>query len=118
MYIDFHKEQPLHQILLNWLPWTTKRPSTRVNAASVATIGVTSQLQAITAQQIAISLRMQGVQPEDETMLASLESLATAGEISFADFVGRMQNLFPRAMEALDISLRLKIASLLMPAKG
>ncbi|MEJ0009874.1 MAG: hypothetical protein WDN72_04700 [Alphaproteobacteria bacterium] len=112
--MQFHesREAPLHQLLLSWLPLRQRRPSTHVQANSVISIGVTAQMQIILAQQVATSLRLQGVLPEDDTMLASLEALASAGEISLGDFVGRLQNLFPRAMEKLDVSLRMKIAAL------
>ena len=114
MQLSFYKEQPLHQVLLNWLPWTTSRkPSNLVDTGSIdGSIDMTGRMQATAASQLVMSLRMQGVEPEDETMLHSLEALMLAGEITFKDFTSRVQNLFPRAMEALDVSMRMKIASL------
>ena len=68
-----------------------------------------------TVQQVVTALRMQGVEGEESTMLGSLAEMVSAGEIPFADFIGRVQNLFPRAIDALDVALRMKIASLVLP---
>jgi hypothetical protein len=72
---------------------------------------LTDKMQAMTVQQITTSLRMQGVAGDDDSMLASLETLVLAGEIPFNDFIGRVQNLFPKALDRLDVTLRMKIAS-------
>jgi hypothetical protein len=72
------------------------------------------KIRELTIKQMATTLRMQHEDSEDLTMLASLESLALAGEINFMDYVGRVQNLFPMAMESFDVSLRMKVASLMM----
>lgn len=69
------------------------------------------KMQAMTVQQITTSLRMQGIDGEDDSMLTSLETLVLAGEIPFPDFIGRVQNLFPKAIDRLDVTLRMKIAS-------
>ena len=56
---------------------------------------------------------MQGIDDESTAMLGLLESLALAGEISFRDYIGRVQNLFPRVLDDIDVSLRMKVASLM-----
>lgn len=73
------------------------------------------QMHRLTVQQLTTAMRMHGIDGEDETMLASLEAMALAGEISFDDFIVRMQNLFPRTLDALDASLRMKIAVMTLP---
>lgn len=40
------------------------------------------------------------------TMLTVLESLVVAGEISFNDFMQRVQNLFPHVFDEIDPELR------------
>jgi hypothetical protein len=114
MYTDLHRPQPLHQLLLGWLPWPSRKPSTRVVAVSLEPVDVAERMKAGTVQQLVTSLRMQGIAGEDDHMLSSLESLVIAGEIEFSDFIGRIQNLFPRAIEDLDVSMRMKIASLMI----
>lgn len=66
----------------------------------------------LAVQHLAIALRMQGIDEEHDSMLTTLESLALAGEIDFNDYVVRVSNLFPRSMEMLDVTLRMKIAGL------
>lgn len=83
--------------------------------ADYSDAALAEKVQALTVQQVTTSLRMQGVAGDDDTMLTSLETMALAGEIPFSDFIGRVQNLFPRAIESLDVPLRMKISALLLP---
>lgn len=73
------------------------------------------KVQQLTVQQLTTSMRMHGIAGDDEVMLTSLESMVQAGEISFTDFIGRIQNLFPKTLDALDVSLRMKIAAQVLP---
>lgn len=114
MHTDLPREQPLHQLLLGWLPWPTRKPTTRLVAVTLEPVDVTGRMKAGTVQQLVTSLRMQGIAEEDDHMLRSLESLVMAGEISFADFIGRIHNLFPRVIDELDVSMRMKVASLMV----
>lgn len=113
MYTDLQQQQPLHQLIFGWFPWPRK-PTTRVVAITLEPVDVTGRMKASTVQQLVTSMRMQGIAGEDDHMLTSLETLVIAGEISFSDFIGRIQNLFPRAVDGLDVSMRMKIASLMM----
>lgn len=74
-----------------------------------------SKIEALTVQQLTTSMRMQGITPDEETLLGSLEGMVQAGEISFQDFIGRIQNLFPKTLDAMDVSLRMKIAAHVIP---
>ncbi len=115
MQTDLHREQPLSQLLLNWLPsWAMRKPSTKVAMVHLETRDVSGRLKISAVQQLVTALRMQGIAEEDEHMLSSLESLVMAGEIQFPDFIGRVQNLFPRILDDLDVSLRMKVASLMV----
>lgn len=117
----------MHQLLLkagkSWLQWSGPKPTApglRVHSASSASrydLGealVVERVRAVAISQLAKSLRMQGAEGEAETMLTSLESLASAGEITFRDYIGRVQNLFPNALNQIDVPLRMKIASLMV----
>lgn len=116
--------EPLHQLLLNfgkglWLrPLREHRPTTIVQTHELSLVhdtdgsALSARLRDTTIRQVVTSLRMQHDDSEDLVMLQSLETLATAGEISFQDFIGRVQNLFPLALEQLDVPLRMKVASL------
>lgn len=73
-----------------------------------------ARVRELTVKQLATVLRMRHEHGEEVVMLNTLESLALAGEIGFNDYIGRTQNLFPREMEHLDISLKMKIASLML----
>lgn len=75
---------------------------------------LSSKVQAVAVQQLTTAMRMRGLRPGDETLLDSLQQMMLAGEISFADFIGRIENLFPKMLDALDVSLRMKIAALVM----
>lgn len=125
----FSREQssePLHQVLLNFGKGLWQRPLMKSPSPTADVSGdmlmvqqadnaaLHARLQDLTIKQVVTTLRMQHEDSEDLVMLMSLESLTQAGEISFHDFVGRAQNLFPRAMENLDVQLRMKIASLMI----
>jgi hypothetical protein len=64
----------------------------------------------LTVNQLATSIRLQGVDDEALTMLNMLETLVIAGEIPFPDFMGRMQNLFPEVFDRLDPALLAKLS--------
>lgn len=65
----------------------------------------------LTVNQLATSIRLQGVDDESMAMLNMLETLVIAGEIPFPDFMGRMQNLFPEAFNRMDPALLAKLSS-------
>jgi hypothetical protein len=75
---------------------------------------VNERAREMTIVQLATSLRLQGIDEEANAMLGLLESLVQAGEISFRDFIGRIQNLFPRLLDSVDVSLRMKVAALML----
>jgi hypothetical protein len=119
--------EPLHQMLFafgkHWFNWsgardkhsTTPMPQVReIRVDDRYDLGETiimEYMRESTVIQLATSLRMQGMDEESSAMLGLLESLALAGEISFRDYIGRIQNLFPRALDSLDVSLRMKVAN-------
>lgn len=108
-----HTHEPLHQLLLelskSWLQWPSRvRPKGNND--------LNKRLIATTVQQLVTSIRMKELQGDDETMLASLENLVMAGEISFKDFMQRVENLFPHAVDALDVPLRMRINALIASA--
>lgn len=117
--------EPLHQLLLNFGKGLWQRPATKDASPSYPNIAhelsqpqelalVQNRVRETTIKQMVTTLRMQHEDSEEVVMLLSLESLALAGEISFHDFVGRAQNLFPRALDEMDVPLRLKITSLML----
>jgi|GEM_PF-3471117 len=123
----FSREQPsepLHQVLLNFGKGLLQRPLVKNRPTDIVTdimlvqqannAALHARLQELTVKQVVTTLRMRHEDSEDLIMLHSLESLVMAGEINFHDFIGRAQNLFPKAMENLDVSLRMKIASLII----
>ena len=122
-----HTPEPLHQVLLSvgksWMQWPgskPKLPATQVHAAhsnarhAVGEAALDERTRETTIKQLAMALRLRGLDAESETMLASLETLALAGEISFRDYMGRAQNLFPNLLNTLDVTLRMKIVSLMV----
>jgi len=66
----------------------------------------------LTVNQLAATIREQGIDREATAMLDTLESLVIAGEIAFPDFMGRVQNLFADAFDRMDASLLEKLSSL------
>jgi len=121
-----HAPEPLHQLLVglskSWLPWLYSKstvPLSRVHeihADARYDLGeslMLDQMRDIAISQLATSLRLQGMDDEAATMLGLLESLAHAGEIPFAEYISRVQNLFPRALETIDVTLRVKIMNAL-----
>jgi hypothetical protein len=118
---------PLHSILLSFGKGLLKRSAPPVTLPLQLESITTSELlsytdvgllekraRELTVKQLATLLRMSAEESDDISMLNSLESLVLAGEISPSDFIGRMQNLFPRAMGSLDISMQMKVAALLL----
>jgi hypothetical protein len=63
----------------------------------------------LTVNQLATSIRLQGIDDESMTMLGMLESLVIAGEIEFNDFMRRIQNLFADVMDKIDSTLLAKL---------
>ena len=121
------QSEPLHQLLLNFGKGLWQRPLVKSHPGHGADIAnelllvkqaddaaLHARVQEMTVRQVVTTLRMQHDESEDLVMLRSLESLVLAGEISFHDFIGRAQNLFPRAMEQFDVPLRMKVASLML----
>ena len=117
---------PLHSLLLSFgkgLLQRNAKPSSVSIPLEGLTIGELLQFhdvgalekraRELTVKQLATILRMSAEESDDVPMLNSLESLVIAGEISPSDFIGRMQNLFPRAMSALDISMQMKVTALM-----
>ena len=66
----------------------------------------------LTVNQLATSIRLQGIDDESMAMLNMLESLVIAGEIPFPDFMGRMQNLFSDTFDKMDPTLLAKLSAL------
>lgn len=75
---------------------------------------LSERMKIAAAAQLATALRMQGMNEKSAAMLDLLESLAESGEINFRDYIGRIQNLFPRILDQVDVTLRMKIVSLLV----
>ncbi|PZP85019.1 MAG: hypothetical protein DI582_07210 [Azospirillum brasilense] len=114
--------QPLHEILWtlgkSWLssPQRVQEEQQRaVQPLAFDDAAYRANVERTTVNQLVMSMRMQGIAGEEDTMLSSLAEMATQGEIAFSDFIGRVQNLFPRTLDALDVTLRMKIASLVLP---
>ena len=113
MYTEYNKENSLQQLLFGWVNWPQKRPSTRVLEVRMDPADVHHWVEVSIVQQLVTSMRMQGVVEDDNPMLQSLESLVIAGEISFKEFIGRLLNLFPQALDTLDTPLKMRIAAIL-----
>ncbi len=118
-----YSSAPLHQMLLNFGKGLWQRPLQNgtpdisqdlLVIQQADSLALQARLKDMTVKQVATTLRMQNEDGEELVMLQSLESLVLAGEITFNDFIGRAQNLFPRVMESMDVSLRMKIASLML----
>lgn len=108
---------PLHAILFAWgrRLWTAPVATPKFVVSNVRDEGsLTQQMQKITVQQLATSLRMHGIEGEDDTLLSSLESMALAGEMTFEEFATRVKNLYPKTFEHLDVTLRMKIAAMIV----
>ena len=114
MQQQLHTESSLHQVLRN-LFRPQRTPLTRVvaNSLSLEQANVHERFIRSTVQQLVTSLRMHGIEGEEERMLTSLELLLAAGEIDGINFIGRARNLFPKAYDTLDRSIRSKLDSLL-----
>lgn len=125
-YSDRQETAPdsLHQALLTfgrqWLPWGKKEPRSRVRDVQMDgryDLGaelIIERNQELTARQLATSLRMQGMDDESAAMLDLLESLILAGEISFHDYISRVQHLFPHVLDRIDASLHVKVSALMV----
>lgn len=117
---DSPSTAPLHEVLWSlgksWLHGSSAKGETVRDAHTprLAYSDPTALAKArqLAVQHLAIALRMQGIDEEHDSMLSTLEGLALAGEIDFNDYVVRVSNLFPRSVELLDVTLRMKIASL------
>jgi hypothetical protein len=106
-----HEQTPLHEVL-----WSLGRSLIHGKTEPKEPADhLHHRMQELTVQQLTTSMRMHGIKGEEETMLSSLEAMVQAGEISFEDFIGRVQNLFPKTLDALDVSLRMKIAARVIP---
>ena len=106
---------PLHAILLSWSKRFLRGPGAvpKPLVSHVRDEGsLQSRMETITVQQLATAMRMHGVEGEEDVLLSSLENLALAGEISFAEYSTRVQNLFARTFVRLDVTLRMKVASM------
>ena len=122
-----HTVEPLHQVLLSFgkglWQWPLSKSRSEHGLSDMAqdmllnhnadSAALQARVRELTIKQVATTVRMQDPH-EDLGMLASLESLVLAGEIAFADYIGRLQNLYPKAMSGMDVSLRMKIASLML----
>lgn len=123
-----HTAEPLHQLLLNFSKGLWQRPLLKPRSGHMPSdvademmlvqqsdnAALQARIRELTIKQLATTLRMQHEESEELMMISSLESLVLAGEISFSDFVGRAQNLFPKTIENIDVPLRMKIASLML----
>lgn len=111
---------PLHEILVSWGKrlWNGQDTTPKSVVSMARDEGsLRQQMQQATARQLATALRMNGVDGEDEVMLGSLEQLVEANEIAFEEYAHRVQNLFPRHFARLDVTLRMKVAALSLPAE-
>ena len=109
---------PLHAILFAWgrRLWTAPVATPKFVVSDVRDEGsLAQQMQNVTVQQLAMSLRMHGIEGEDDTLLSSLEAMALAGEMTFEEFATRVKNLYPRTFENLDVTLRMKIVAMIVP---
>ncbi len=117
-----HTVEPLHQLLLSFGKNLWQRPLLKPQspADDVQLVQqaddrvLQARVKELTIKQVATTLRMQEEDSENLAMIGSLESLVMAGEITFADYIGRLQNLFPKSMAGLDVPLRMKIASFML----
>lgn len=116
-----HPPEPWQQFLTKLLPWPGGKlghPFHQVHAVQAlshfpldAAVLMERSREAVAAQ-LATSIRLQGIDDEANVMLGLLVTLIQAGEISFADYVRRVQNLFPQQCAALDVALTQKLAAL------
>ena len=118
-----HTVEPLHQVLLSFGKNLLQRPLLQPQQSPAGDVPLVqladeammqARVRETTIKQVATTLRMQEEDSEHGAMIGSLESLVLAGEISFADYIGRLQNLFPKAMAGIDVPLRMKVASLML----
>lgn len=109
---------PLHEILFSWSKRWWGGPETAPGQFVTAVKdegSLQQQMQHAAIRQLATAMRMNGVEGDDDVMLSSLENLALAGEIEFADYLGRVQNLFGKIFAKLDVALRMKVTALTLP---
>ncbi len=120
-----HSVEPLHQVLLSFGKGLWQRPLLKPRSESdtaeqmllvqnTDNAAMRAKVRELTIKQVATTLRMQHDDWEEQAIVGSLESLVLAGEISFADYIGRLQNLYPKAMAGIDVPLRMKVASLML----
>lgn len=128
-FSDSQRPVPLHVLLLNYgkgllqketLPPSDHQMMSQEMLSAIELLAfqkpedLERRAREITVKQLGLHLRMQLPEAEEVTMLNSLETLVLAGEIGYAEFVDRVQNLFPAAMVRLENSLRMKIAALVL----
>jgi len=116
---DRQQQVPFHALLWSLgkslIQGSSKVQAPVVPAQTYTGEALSQKVQNSTVQQLTTSMRMHGIVGDDDTMLSSLENMVLAGEISFHDFIGRIQNLFPQTLDQLDVTLRMKIASHVLP---
>jgi len=126
--VDSQGALPLHVLLLNFGKGLLHReapnetgdalPGEGLGAAEILQYHTAESLERrvrdLTVKQLSTILRMQSAESEEMTMLSSLETLVLAGEIGYTEFVSRVQNLFPRAMAALEVTIRMKVSALVL----
>lgn len=114
--------EPLHQLIWSFGQRLWRQPVTAHPSAKVSLVkdegSLAEQMHTHTAHQLATALRMQGqLNEHEEIILMSLESLLISGEVTPVEFAIRAQNLFSRPFEWLDVTLRMKVAAMVLPQK-
>lgn len=94
-------------------PMPADRPEMDIFAKDGADALMSDMIFKLRVNQLVTTLRAQPLESEANTMLGMLESLVIAGEIPFADFMQRVQNLFPDVFDQIDPALCEKLLSML-----
>ncbi len=103
----------ISSLILPWVGGKLGHPTHQIH--DIRTAGhfeVTERLRAATAQHLAKSIRLQGIDTESEAMLTLLDGLLSAGEIPHEEYFRRVENLFPHQMAAIDQSLKQRVSAL------
>ncbi|MFM9889789.1 MAG: hypothetical protein ACKVOE_03960 [Rickettsiales bacterium] len=117
-----HPPEPWQQFLAKLLPWPGGKfghPFHQVYAAQslshfpIDAVALMERNREAVASQLATSIRLQGIDEEANVMLGLLVTLIQAGEITFADYARRVQNLFPQQCAGLDPALSHKLTAML-----